>query len=67
MRGAQLLYILHEMRCSGSEISLLRRKRTLRITEGGDNFLTPVQFIRLTCFFIILDGSVKGCFDLLSS
>ena len=48
------------------EISLLRRRRTLRITEGEDIFLTLVHLADVFCFYI-LDGSAKGCFDLLSS
>lgn len=47
-----------------SDISLLRRRRTPRITESEDIFFTPVHLVDV---LIHLDGFVKGYFDFHSS
>ena len=63
MRGAQWLLSARD-EVLRSENSRLRRRRMLHITEGEDNLC--LLFAWLMCLFP-LDGSVKGCFGLLSN
>jgi hypothetical protein len=63
MRGTQYLLSARD-EVLRSDISRLRRRRMLHIMEGEDNFCFP--FVWLMCLSP-LDGSVKGCFVLLSS
>lgn len=63
MRGAQWLLSARD-EVLMLEISRLRRRRMLHITEGEDDFC--LLFVLLMCLFP-LDGSVKGCSVLLSS
>ena len=63
MRGTQWLVSARD-EVLMSDISRPKRRRMPHITEGEDNFYLP--FVWLMCLSP-LDGSVKGCFGLLSS
>jgi len=52
------------MKSSSRRISLLRRRRTPHTTGGEESYRLGVRSVDVS---LSLDGSAKGCFDLLSN